>query len=56
MKFNAPTQMFFVISLLLAALAVLSKLTPMRDLTTNSFWVLLTGYVVLAIGCIFKRR
>ncbi len=56
MRYNAPTQVFFVISAILAALALLSRLTPINGLTPNAFWVLLAGYIVLAIGCIYRRR
>jgi len=56
MRFNAPTQVFFVISAILAGLALLSRLTPINGLTANAFWVLLAGYIVLAVGCIYRKR
>lgn len=56
MRFNAPTQVFFFISLLLAALAVLSRYVAIQNVTENAFWILLAAYVVLAIGVIYRRH
>lgn len=56
MRFNAPTQVFFVVSLVLAALGLLARLTPIEGLTPNAFWLVLVGYVVLAIGVVYRRR
>ncbi len=56
MRFNAPTQVFFFISLLLVALALLSRYVAIQNVTPNAFWILLAGYIVLAIGCVFRRR
>lgn len=56
MRYNAPTQVFFLISLVLAVLALLSQLTPIQGVTQYGFWILLAGYIVLAIGCIYRRR
>ena len=56
MRFNAPTQVFFMVSLVLALVALVSKLTVIRELSPNAFWILFIGYVILAIGCIYKRK
>ena len=56
MKFNAPTQITFFIALLLALLAVLSRFVAIPNVTPNAFWILLIAYVVLVIGCVYRRR
>ena len=56
MKFNAPTQVTFLIALALAALAVVSRFVAIQSVTVNAFWVLLIAYIVLVIGCIYRRR
>lgn len=56
MKFNAPTQITFFISLVLAIVALLSHFVVIQNVTVNAFWILLIAYVVLMIGCIFRRR
>jgi hypothetical protein len=56
MKFNAPTQVFFVISLVLAGLALLSRFVAIQGVSVNAFWILLVGYIVLAIGCVYRGR
>ena len=56
MKYNAPTQVTFIIALVLAIVAVLSRFVSIQNVTVNAFWILLIAYVVLAIGCVFRRR
>lgn len=56
MKFNAPTQITFIISLVLAAVAVLSRFVAIQNVSVNAFWILLVAYIVLVIGCVYRRR
>ena len=56
MKYNAPTQVTFIIALVLAIVAVLSRFVAIQNVTVNAFWILLIAYVLLAIGCVFRRR
>jgi hypothetical protein len=56
MRLNAPTQLFFIISLVIAAIALLSRIVIIQELTANSFAVLLIAYVVLAVGCVFRGK
>ena len=56
MRFNAPTQVTFFIALVLAILAVVSRFVAIPNLTPNAFWILLIAYVVLVIGCVYRRR
>ncbi len=56
MRFNAPTQITFIISLVLAAVAVLSRFVAIQNVSVNAFWILLIGFVVLVIGCVYKGR
>lgn len=54
MNLSAPTQVVFLISLVLAVIGLL----PLIGITAIPYasWGLLAGYVVLAIGCLFKGR
>jgi hypothetical protein len=54
MRFNAPTTVTFVISLVLAALALLSLVLYIPLITTNGFWFMAAAWAVLALGNIFK--
>ena len=56
MRFNAPTQITFIISLVLAVVAVLSRFVAIQNVSVNAFWILLIGYIVLLIGCVYRRR
>ena len=56
MKLNAPTNMFFYISLALAVLGLLGKYGGLAAAAPYSFMLVLAGYVVLAIGVVMKNR
>lgn len=54
MNLSAPTTMVFVISIVLAILAVLSMFMPLPIIGEYRFWVAIAAYVILAIGNIFR--
>lgn len=55
MNLNAPSQVLFIISLILAVLGLIGYFAPAIPLlAAYSFWWVLAGYVVLAAGCLFK--
>jgi hypothetical protein len=54
MKLNAPTKLIFLISLLLVALAVISRFTPIPYVSQYQFWVAIVGYLVLVAGVTMK--
>ena len=55
MKLTAPSQVFFIVSLVLAILAVFGRLQTVDFVTPNAFWLLLVAWVVLAVACLFRR-
>ncbi len=55
MRLNAPTKMVFVISLILAVLAVIGYFVQsVPYLHTYEFSLAIAAYVVLAAACILK--
>ncbi len=50
MNLSAPTKPVFIISLILAVLAVIGVFVTIPLITPNGFWVAIIAYVVLAIG------
>jgi hypothetical protein len=50
MKLHAPAMWVFVLSLVIAVLAVVSVLTPIPYITAYEFWVAILAYVILAVG------
>ena len=54
MSLSAPTQVVFIISLILAILAIAGLFVAIPVVTTNAFWVAIAGYVVLMLGCLLK--
>jgi len=54
MRLNAPTQMVFLISLILAVLAVVGHFVAIPYVTAYQFWIAVAGYVVLAAACVLK--
>jgi hypothetical protein len=56
MKLNAPTQLFFYISVALVVLGLLGKYGGLAAARQYDFMLVLVGYIVLAIGVIMKNR
>jgi hypothetical protein len=54
MRLSAPTQIVFLISLILAVLALVGHYTQIPYVTAYQFWVAIVAYVVLAAACVLK--
>ena len=55
MKLNAPTKIVFIISAVLAILALLPMIgVAIPVIGVHTTWIALAGYVVLAAGNMFK--
>ena len=54
MNLSAPTMPIFLISLILAILAVLGAFMPIPLISGNAFWVAVIAYVVLLVGNVAK--
>jgi hypothetical protein len=54
MNLSPPTTAVFVISLILAVLAVIGKFAAIPFITDQGFWVAIIAYVVLAVGNVFR--
>ncbi|NNJ73841.1 MAG: hypothetical protein HKP56_01645 [Anderseniella sp.] len=54
MKLSAPTTVLFVVSVVVAVLALLPVLGVAAVVPVSSFWLMAIAYAVLAIGCLFK--
>ncbi len=51
---SAPTTVFFLLSLVVAILGLIAGLGVLPALATYAFWLVVAGYVILAIGCLIK--
>ena len=54
MRLNAPTQMIFLLSLVLAVLALVGHFVQIPYVSAYQFWIAIAGYVVLAAACVLK--
>lgn len=54
MNLNAPTQVVFIISLIIAVLALIGHFVMVPFVTEYKFWFAIVAYVVLAAGCVLK--
>jgi hypothetical protein len=54
MNLSPPTTVVFVISVILAALAIVSKFAPIPFITENDFWVAIVAYLILLAGNLFR--
>ena len=54
MRLSAPTQVIFLISLALAAFALIAFLVRIPNVSPHAFWIAIIAYVVLAVGCALR--
>jgi heme/copper-type cytochrome/quinol oxidase subunit 1 len=54
MNLTPPSTAVFVISLILAALAIIGKFVAIPFISEHAFWVAVIAYVVLAVGNLFR--
>ena len=54
MNLSAPTMVVFLISLVLAVLAVLGTMMAIPFVSANAFWVAIIAYLVLLVGNVAK--
>lgn len=51
-RLSAPTQLVFLISLIIAVIALIGFFVPF--LSVYAFWIAIVAYVVLALSCVMK--
>ena len=55
MNLSPPTTVVFIVSLILAALAIIGTLvTTIPFVSANAFWVAIAAYVLLALGNLLR--
>jgi hypothetical protein len=54
MTLNAPTQMLFIIAVVVAIVAVLGYFISIPVISTYAFWIMTVAFIVLAAACMFK--
>jgi len=54
MNLNRPSQMIFIISLVIAIVAVLIALGTISFTSLASVWIMGIAYAVLAVGCLMR--
>jgi hypothetical protein len=53
-RLNAPTQIVWIIALVLGLLGILGKLTDIPIVTDNNFWFVVIGWLLLIIATVAK--
>jgi hypothetical protein len=54
LNLSPPTQVMFLVSLAVAALAVIAFLVRIPNLTPHAFWIAIIAYVILAVACAWR--
>ena len=52
MTLSAPKQLTFIIAVVLAVIGLLATIVQLGALTGLAIWLILLGFIVLAIGCL----
>jgi hypothetical protein len=53
-RLSAPTQVVFLISLILAIIALVGVFVVIPFVSLYAFWIAIIAYIVLALGCVMK--
>jgi len=54
MNLNAPTKKFWMISVIIAAVALLAYILLIPVIVTYSFWLMTVAFVLLAMSTVLK--
>ena len=54
MQLSPPTQVVFLVSLILAILALVGRFAHVAYITEYDFWFAIVGYIVLFLGNLLK--
>jgi hypothetical protein len=52
MTLSAPKQMTFIISVVLAVVGLLATFIQLGFLSGIAIWLILVGFILLAVGCL----
>lgn len=55
MRLSAPQQVTFIIAVVLAVVGLLAALVPLGALTGMALWIVLLGFLILALGCLLPN-
>ena len=53
-RLSAPTKNVFLISLILAVVALIGAIVVIPVISLYAFWIAIIAYIVLAAGCVLK--
>lgn len=54
MNLSAPTMPLFLVSLVLAVLALIGHFVTIPFVSMYQFWIAIVAYIVIAVGCVMK--
>ncbi|CDX29356.1 conserved exported hypothetical protein [Mesorhizobium plurifarium] len=54
MNLSAPTQLVFIISLVIAIIGLFAAFGLLAFIPLASVWIMLIAYIVLAAGCLMR--
>jgi hypothetical protein len=52
MSLSAPKQVTFIVAVVLAVLGILATLIPLGISLGLATWIIVLGFIVLALGCL----
>mgnify|MGYP001272979715 FL=1 len=54
MSLSAPTQIVYIIALIIAIIALLMFFNVITFIPVAAFWVMTLAYVILAVACLLR--
>ncbi len=56
MKLNAPSQVAWLIAVIVGALGILATLVRIPSVTPYAFWLVAAGFIILALATVLRGR
>lgn len=54
MNLSAPTQIVFIISVIIAIIGIVAAFGALTFIPLAAVWIMLIAYIVLAAGCLLR--
>ena len=54
MNLSAPTQIVFIISVIIAIIGIIAAFGALTFIPFAAVWIMLIAYIVLAAGCLLR--
>lgn len=56
MRLNAPKQIVWIVSVVLAVIGIIGKFTTVAFISANAFWLITVAFIILTASTLLKGK